>query len=433
MDCSNGIWGVNPQRLKRPLCTIIVNGVNVQMLADSGSPFTQISESLWRESFPKQTLNQSCVHHIGYGEKIIDVVGEFNADFELRDSKSKGIIYVTRDEACLLGWGDQGNLGIILDPNSIQQVMLKKDFFQVQAVQASSWELLYPEVFKKELGLFKGFKHMIKLKNGAQPVVHNVRRVPLALQSGLKKELDRLCSSDVIEPIDSSDWVSPVVLAKKANGNLRMCVDLRDLNKNIWIDQHPLPNITQMTSTLKGAKLFSLLDMSSAYHQIELHTESRHLTAFITPEGLFQFKFMPFGLASVSDVFQRVVESMFKGMPGVMAFEDDVLVYREDQSQHNNRLCQVLSLLKQKGVTLGIDKCKLNTTTVDWLGYMLSSDGVQPKHSLVKAIEDFTIPNDKDQLRSFLGLIEFYSCFIPNCASKTYNIRCLLKKNICFC
>lgn len=352
LSVSTDIISTISHETRHPICMLSINGKDIKMLADSGSPFTLISDKIWESSFSSQgSLSQTAICPIAYGGKSIDVLGEFQAELCFKDSSAQSIVYVAKDDTCLLGWHDQGKLGIVLDPNDPLQVILRKDLTRVLSIRETKWKSNFPDVFNDKLGLIKGFKHKIVLKDGAQPIIHKVRKVPLALKEALKLELEKLCTNDIIEPIESLDWVSPIVLARKANGNIRMCVDLRELNRHIWVDQHPLPNITEMVSTLKNGRHFSLLDITSAYHQVDLHPDSRHFTAFITPEGLYQFKRMPFGLSSASAVFQRIVDGMFKRIPGVMAFQDDVLVYGQNQKQHDNTLQTVLSILKDRGVT----------------------------------------------------------------------------------
>ena len=147
---------------------------------------------------------------------------------------------------------------------------------------------------------------------------HKVRKVPFAIRPALTQEL-RLQDSGIIEPIEASEWVSPIVVAKKPKGDIRVCVDLRDVNQKIVVETHPMPNIHEMVSTLKDAKVFSSLDLSSAYHQIPLTEESKDITAFITPDGLFRYTRVPFGLASAAALFQRLMLAQdFQGSGGCL-------------------------------------------------------------------------------------------------------------------
>lgn len=152
-----------------------------------------------------------------------------------------------------------------------------------------------------------------------------VRRIPIALQGKVELELDRLLQQGIITPVEASEWLAPVVVASKPNGDIRLVV----------VDKFLLPNIDEIMSTLSGAKFFTTLDLTQAYHQIELAQDSQDLTAFITPMGAFQYKRMPFGLVSAASVFQRVMSSILKGVKGVKCYQDDLLIFGLNQHEHD--------------------------------------------------------------------------------------------------
>lgn len=195
-------------------------------------------------------------------------------------------------------------------------------------------------------------------------------------------------------------------------------MDLRALKANLVTDCHPLPNINEMVCMLDGACFFSTLDLWSAYHQIELPTDSKHFTAFITPHGLFQFKRMPFGLASAASVFQRAMYHIFKDVSNfVKCFQDDIL-FSKNEGDHFCHVKEVCQRLKRCGFTLKAGKCKFFCKLVEYLGHTLSGDGVVPKKSLVDAIINAPAPDTREKLLSFAGLCEYYSKFIQNFATK---------------
>ena len=173
-----------------------------------------------------------------------------------------------------------------------------------------------------------------------------------------------------------------------------------------------------MLSTLESAKVFTTIDLSSAYHQILLTDESKDITVFITTEGLFCFTRIPFGLASTSSVFQRMMHKIFKDVKGVSYFQDDILIHAKDQEEHDTLLHTVLAHLKENGLTVQRDKCKFNQTAVHYLGHTVTPDKIKTKESLITAVVDAPAPQNKEQLCSFLGLCEYMSKFVKNFASK---------------
>ncbi len=143
---------------------------------------------------------------------------------------------------------------------------------------------------ENRLGCARGFVHRVQVRPGSQPVQQKLRRLPFSIRNEVSKELQKLVQQDVIEPVDASEWVSPIVVTRKKDGGIRLCVDLREPNKAVVVDSFPLPHMEEMFANLCGATVFSTLDLQSAYHQVTLHEDSRSLTAFITHDGLFVSK-----------------------------------------------------------------------------------------------------------------------------------------------
>ncbi|KAJ1081874.1 hypothetical protein NDU88_002047 [Pleurodeles waltl] len=226
--------------------------------------------------------------------------------------------------------------------------------------------------------------------------------------------------------------MSPLVVVRRANGKVRLCVDLRELHKNILVDQYPLPRINEMFAATKDVGWFSTIDLKSAYHQVPLHQDSKKYTTFITPFGCYRFTRVPFGLASGAAMFQRIMSNPFSGIDEVMFFQDDILIMGKNKEEHDNKLKLVLETIKEKGLTIEYSKCKFAQNEVEYLGHSISKHGIKPKQALVEAIKDVPCPTGKDDVRAFLGLIKFYSKFIMDFKKKTYHIRQLLKNKAKF-
>ena len=168
--------------------------------------------------------------------------------------------------------------------------------------------LTAPETQVREIGCAKGFVHKIQLKPHAIPVQQKLRRLPFSVRQAVTEELQDLLDKGIIERIDASSWVSPIVVTQRRDGGKpRVCVDLREPNKSIVSDCYPLPHMDELLTNLRGAAVFSTIDLASAYHQMLLHPDSRDITAFITHEGLFRFCRVPFGLASAPSAFQKMM------------------------------------------------------------------------------------------------------------------------------
>ena len=291
----------------------------------------------------------------------------------------------------------------------------------------------YPKFFEHDCTkVATHFSHEILWKEGAEPIQHKVRNNPLAVLPAVAKELQRLQDEGYIEPIEVSEWVSPIIVAHKHDGRVRLCIDLRDVNSKIIVERYPMPNIHEMLLTLESARVFTIIDLSTAYHRVPLTDESKDITAFITTEGLFRFTRIPFGLASASFVFQRMMHKIFKDVKRMSYFQDDILIHAKDQEEHDKLLRTVLARLKENSLTVQRDKCKFNQTTVDYLGHTVTPDGIKPKESLVTAVVDAPAPQNKEQLRSFLGLCEYMSKFVKNFVNKAAPLCAMMKDKVNF-
>ena len=186
----------------------------------------------------------------------------------------------------------------------------------------------YPDVFDG-LGCIKRAEHTahhIKLDENAKPVIHPPRRVPVNLRSKVKEELTRMEKLGVVERVhEPSDWVNSMVTVIKPNGKLRICIDPRDLNKAMKREHYPTKTIEEVISRMPNAQVFSVLDASSGFWQIELDSDSSKLCTFNTPFGRYRFKRLPFGICSAQDVFQDAMSSIFDDIEGVEVIVDDIL------------------------------------------------------------------------------------------------------------
>ena len=161
----------------------------------------------------------------------------------------------------------------------------------------------------------------------------------------MSKELKKLVVQDVIKPVESSEWISPIVVTtRKDRPEPRLCVDLREPNKSVVVDGFPLPHMEEMFTELRGTTLFSTLDLQSAYHQMPLHEDSRSSTTFITHDGLFRFKRVPFGLASAPSCFQRMMPTILKGLQGVQCYLDGIIVSGATASSYSGFWAEAESL-----------------------------------------------------------------------------------------
>lgn len=418
---------------KKPYATVLVGGVPVSMLMDSGADYTLISVQVWKEKFGCCTLWENVVRANAYGDVPIEILGCFEAELQFKDRKALGTIHVANRGGELLSWSDQAELKIRLEASHPEQVLtVEGGKSGGKSVSSIVMEGARGHMSGTKLGCLKGFVHKIRLKRDAIPKVAKLRTIPLALRKDVESELNKMESEGVIERIDSSEWVSPIVIVRKSSGSLRICIDLRHLNKNVVADKFPLPRIDDLLAGVSDSKVFSLIDLKSAYHQVELHPDSRDLTAFITPIGLFRCIRMPFGLISAASVFQNVMYRLLGGERGVMCYQDDVLVCGKNEAEHDKRLERVLNIFKEAGLTVSLEKCIFKTDKVEYLGHEITGEGIKPKEKAIEAIRKMEAPKSKADILSFLGLVEFYGKFVRGLANLSRNMRMLTRKGVTF-
>ena len=293
------------------------------------------------------------------------------------------------------------------------------------------------EVFQKYPKLFEGVgsfgePYEIKLKDEYTPVITPVRRVHFSRKKAFRQALDAAESLGVVSKVEHpTEFVNSVVLTAKPNGEVRFCLDPRGLNKAIRREPYPILTREEIFAELAGAKFFTQLDLKSAYWQMPLHEDSKDLTTFGTPFGRYRYNVVPFGINSASDLCQnRVEKHLVKGESNVLAHQDNILIWGEDALSHDRKLEQVLQNAAQCGATFNPDKCEFRVTRTVFLGEILTPDGILPDDSKVRDVQLMESPENVEQLRSVLGMINFFSKFIPNLSARTQCMRSLLSKDV---
>ena len=290
-----------------------------------------------------------------------------------------------------------------------------------------------PEKIMKDYEhLFKGIgtlpgQNEIKMDEHACPTIHPPRRIPHMLKDKVKDEQKRMERMDIITKVEQpTKWVNPIVVVKKPNGDVRICLDSVKLNKSIQREHYPLKTVEKVAASLGDAKIFTTLDVTSGFYQIKLAEKSTWLTTFNTPFGRYKFERLPFGIVSAPEVFQRTMAQMFEDIEGCEVFVDDLLVWGKSEQEHNERLKNVMERAAEIDLKFNKEKCKINQKEVKYVGHTFGSDGLKPSADRVQAILDMPLPQDRKSLQRFMGMVNYLNKFIPNLSSVSKPLRELL-------
>ncbi|KAK3085975.1 hypothetical protein FSP39_011528 [Pinctada imbricata] len=267
-----------------------------------------------------------------------------------------------------------------------------------------------------DLGRTNVVEHSINTGN-SRPLRQPPRKVPLAFEGEEKKAIDTMMKQSIIQK-STSPWASPIVLVKKKNGKVRPCIDYRRLNAVTTPDAFPLPRVQDCLDTVRGSVYFSTFDITSGYHQVPVKKEDVPKTAFVTKYGLYEFKTMPMGLSTASATFQRLMELVLQGLNWTtcIIYLDDIVCFATTFEEHMVRVDQVLASIGESGLKLKPEKCSLLQDRVNFLGHVVSKDGILPSNENVAKILKWTSPKSVTEIRQFLGMTSYYRRFIKDYA-----------------
>ena len=289
--------------------------------------------------------------------------------------------------------------------------------------------------------ILKDFPELTQPPNFCAPRRHNVqhaipttgpavtskpRRLRPDYQQRAKKDVQELVKLGIMRH-SKSNWSSPVVIREKPDKSLRICGDYRALNSITEKDTYPMPNLADSTARLDGAMIFSTLDLVRAYYNIPVADEDRKKTALAFPFGLYEHIGMPFGLTNAPKTWQRFMDDLFRDIDFVFIYLDDIIIFSANETEHAKHLRIVLTRLAENGLRIGMPKCKFFQTAVEFLGHEVSPAGIAPTAKKLDLIEKLPYPKTIHELRSQLGILNFYRPFMKDAAKNLAPLCDLLK------
>ena len=303
-------------------------------------------------------------------------------------------------------------------------------------------ETTYADVFQG-LGKFPGEPYKLRLKPDAVPAKHRPRRVPVHLQDAFHEEVERLVKIDVLEKVtEPTEWVNSFVIVEKVidssnahspnhsiKKSIRLCIDPKDLNEALEREPYYSRSIDELISMFAGAKVFTIVDMDKGYWQVVLHPESRKLTCMAFDIGRYQFKRLPMGSKVASDIFQRMLDSVYIGLPGVTGIADDMVIFGRNEEEHDRNLILFLETTRKNGLVLNKKKLQFKKEEVSFFGHRWNSTGISPDPKKTESILKMQFPPDKETMHSFLGLVNFLNRYTPKLAELCSPLRKLILKD----
>jgi len=317
------LFTVSSQKNVPLMVNLTVNGQSLQMELDTGASVSLISEQQYKQLHEAPTLERSSVILRMYTGETLSILGSIEVTATCNKQTNRVPLLVIKGNGPNL-MGRDWLAKFQLDWQNIYQLNL--------ANKIDNLLVRFESIFKDELGTVRDVKAHIQQNPNSEPWFHKARTVPMALRQKVEEELDRLEKAKIIQPVIHSQWAAPVVPVIKSDGSIQLCGDYSTtVNQAAKLDPYPLPKIEQLFVSLAG-------DLSHAYLQVVLDEESRHLVTVNTHKGIFHFNRLPFGVASVPAIFQRIIEGILKGIPGVCIYLDDILIMGKTEEEHLTNL-----------------------------------------------------------------------------------------------
>ena len=423
-----GILGVSKhQKQKKYEVEVVVRGKKIKVYADTGADVSIMSYSNAKKlNLP---LRKTRMRIRPYGSRPKACKGSYTGTIMHGDAVTNATIYVINKEVeTLISGAVSEQLGIITfnRESNVSKIYEEEQYDKQKADIVGK----FPSIFDGTVGTLRDHEVQLHIDDTIRPVCQPSRPIPFHLRGKLEEELHEMLEQGIIEEhTGPSPWVSNIVLSPKDDGKLRVTVDMREPNKCIIPTNIPIIKPEEIKAQLSPYKYFSKLDFKSAYHQLVLDEDSRKLTVFHAGNKLMRYKRLTMGCMPASGELSKALRPVFAGTEGVFVIHDDVIVAGEDNDIHNQNLHNACKVVENAGMTLNASKCIIGKRSIPWYGMIISDKGITPDPEKVKALKQATPPETKDEVLSFLCMINSHKDFIPNLAKKTVHLRQLTKKH----
>ncbi|KAK7099318.1 hypothetical protein V1264_003469 [Littorina saxatilis] len=389
----------------------------VPLLIDTGASVSLMTFDTYKKVCPKAPLYGPCPLIFAYGSDVpLPIIGFVTTDVNYNDQRIPAKFYVVNNNK-------------VNKANNLMSLDMAETLGLVHFTFALSPDDKFHTLFSNGVGKIKDISIKLHIDQSVRPVAQRHRRIPFHVRKDVEAELNRLEKLDIIEKIEGpTPWVSPVVVVPKKQG-VRLCIDMREANKAIKREKHIMPTLDDLIADLNGSTVFSKLDMSNAYHQLELDPESRYITTFSTHVGLRRYKRLLFGVNAAAEIFQNAIAELLADIPGAKNLSDDIIIHGKTQAEHDVALQATLQQLQNHGAKLNREKCVFSVSELTFFGHIFGKKGVAASPDKVSTIINSPPPTNVSEVRSLLGMTQYVARFIANYATITEPLRNLTKKD----
>ncbi|XP_061705289.1 uncharacterized protein K02A2.6-like [Cydia pomonella] len=403
---------------------VFINDIPCTMDWDPGSLYSIISTQFWARIGTPSLIKAPSLR--AYGNTRLKPKGLTNVSVRIQnEERLLPVVVMKSADPMLFGlqWSEMFQMDFPKPVYSIKKT-------RQEAITLKQILDKHTTLFDGKLGKVKDYQVNIHIKPDAQPKHITARSIKFSMKKNIEVELDRLVEEGIITKVDPNmtpiQWATPTVNVVKTNGQIRICGDFRStLNPVLITHAHPVPLFDQLRQSLAEGEKFSKIDLKDAYLQFEIEPESKQFLTISTHKGYYTYNRMPFGISTAPSIFQHYLDKLLEGLPNVAVYFDDIAVTGKNDKDHLETLRTVFERLEQAGLKVNLKKCTFLQPEVEYLGHTIDKNGVRPTKSKIEAISKSSPPTNAKELRSFLGLVNFYERFIPHLHSVCADLHTL--------
>lgn len=379
------------------MVSLYVENRRVTFEVDCGAAVTLVSEKWLRKIFPRLAIQKTELRLRSYCKQNFAPLGFVKV--KVRDTdciRELNMYVVCYDRSPLLGREWINQLRVLEKVRSSLREI--ENIKSLEIHDQNKLELLfkkYSDVLSEEFPSMSKVEARLKLKENAKPVFLKSRAVPFKLKEKVEAELESMVQSGILEKVESSRWATPIVPVLKKNGQIRICGDFSvTVNPLLIVDEHPIPTINELFASMSGGKIFSKIDLKQAYLQLPLVEQDKEILTLNTHKGLYRSNRLMYGIASAPAIWQRTIENILNGIPGVAVFLDDIRVTGKNVEEHIKRLELVFKQLSKHNVRINKEKSEFLKDNISYCGYVIGKNGISKEKQKIEAVKEMPRPNN---------------------------------------